>query len=72
MNAWQFLIDLHSVCHFQSREGKKAGKASNSELKRWLQNNAVICNGEPLLWDEEMDFKIYSFVLFPRNPITLY
>lgn len=41
MNAWQFLMRLHEVCHFQTREGKKVGRASNSELKRWCQNGVL-------------------------------
>ena len=70
-NAWQFLRDLHEICHFQTREGKCAGKASGSELKRWCQNRALIINGEPVAWDEEMDFPIFSVVLFPKKKITL-
>ena len=72
MTAWEFIRDLHSVCHFQTREGKKCGEASNSELKRWLQNKAIICNGEPLNWNENMDFPINSLIFFPKNPITLF
>ncbi len=71
MTAWQFLIDLHKLCHFQTREGSKVGRASNSELKRWLQNRAVIANGEALMWNEPMDFPLYSLVLFPNNKVTL-
>lgn len=63
-SAWQWLIDF-SGGYFQSIEGCK--KASNSELKRWLENKAVIVNGEPLIWDEEMDFYIFSVVLFPNS-----
>ena len=70
MNAWQFLMDLNKNCFFMSRE--RTGKASNSELKRWLKNQAVIVNGESVKWDEPMDFLIHSFVLFPKNPITLF
>lgn len=72
MNAWQFLIALHGTCKFQTRDGNKVGVASNSELKRWLQNKAIICNGEALDWNEPMDFPIVSFVLFPNKPITLF
>ena len=35
VTAWDFLKDLNAVCSFMSREG--AGKATNLELKRWLQ-----------------------------------
>ena len=71
MNAWRFLGNLHEICSFQTREGKKTSKASNGELKRWIQNNAFIINGEVVKWDEEIDFEINSVVLFPKNPITL-
>ena len=71
MNAWMFLRNLHTVCHFQSRESKKVGDASNSELKRWLQNGSIIVNGEKLKWDEEIDFTIISLVLFPKKPVTI-
>lgn len=67
MNAWNFLRSLHSVCHFQSCEGKKVGDASASELKRFLQNGAVQINGERITWDEEIDFQIISVVMFPKN-----
>ena len=67
ITAWEFMMDLHKVCHFQTKEGKKTGKASNSELKRWLRNGVVQCNGENLEWDEPMDFPINSMILFPNN-----
>jgi len=71
MNAWAFLRNLHEVCSFQTREGKKTGKASSSELKRWIQNKALLINGETVTPDEKLDFPIFSVVLFPKNPITL-
>ena len=71
MNALEFLIDLHKVCHFHSREGRR-GRASSSELRRWFLNSAVVVNGEKMAWDEKMDFVIFSFVIFPKNPVTLF
>lgn len=71
MNAWEFLRGLHTVCHFQTREGRKVGRASVSELKRWIQNKALIINGEPMEFDELIDFPIFSVVVFPKHPITL-
>jgi len=71
MNFWEFLRDLNKVCHFQTREGKRVGPVSNSELKRWCQNKALIINGESVAWDEKVDFPIISVVLFPKNRITL-
>jgi len=71
MTAWEFLRSLHNVCSFQTREGKKVGKASSSELKRWIQNKALIINSETVEWNEQIDFEVFSVVLFPKNPITL-
>ena len=71
MNAWEFLRSLHELCSFQTREGKKVGKASSSELKRWIQNKAIIINGETVDWQEEIDFPVFKVVLFPKNPVTL-
>lgn len=76
MTAWKFLIDLHAVCHFMSRENRTRSdaapgslrmEASRSELKRWLMQGAVVINGEKVDWDEEMDFPIHSVVLFPSG-----
>lgn len=67
INAWTFLGDLHKACHFQTKEGKKVGRASNSELKRWIQNKALLVNGETVEWNEPLDFPIISVVLFPKS-----
>ena len=69
MNGWTYLRQLNEFCSFASRE--RAGKASNGELKRWLENGAVVVNGEKLQWDEVMDFPVHSVVLFPNNRVTL-
>jgi hypothetical protein len=67
MTAFQFLMNLHSVCHFQMREGKRVGRASGSEVKRWIQNKAVVINGEHVAPDELIDFPVFSLVLFPKG-----
>ena len=69
--ALELLRSLHEVCKFQTREGKKVGLASISELRRWIQNGAFILNGEKVCVEERIDFPLTSVVLFPRNPITL-
>lgn len=71
MNAFQYLRGLHEVCQFQTREGARIGLASNSELRRWLQNGAVVINHEKVKVDEEIDFPIFSVYLFPKNRVTL-
>jgi hypothetical protein len=64
MNAWMWLRSLHDICHFQTREGKKVGRATNSELKRWLSNGALKINNESVLWNEEMNFPMFQVRLF--------
>jgi len=66
--CWHFLIKLNKACFFQTTEGTKVGKVSNSELKRWLQAKCVEINFEAAKWDEPMPPFIKSFVLFPKNP----
>ncbi len=66
MNALQFMKKLSDACGgFLSRE--RDGKASNSEMRRWITNRSVIINGEHIAWDEQMDFTMESFVLFPKG-----
>jgi len=71
MTAYEFLKVLHSLCHFQTREGSKVGKASLSELRRWCNNKAVIINNKRVSWNEEINFPVTQMILFPKNPITL-
>lgn len=69
MTAWELLRELNTTCHFMSRE--RSGKATNSELKRWLQNQAVQINGERPKFDQEITFPITELFLFPKNRVTL-
>jgi len=71
LGAFDFLKRLHKVCQFQTREKRKVGLASNSELRRWIQNKAFVVNGIRVGVDENIAFPITSCVLFPKNPITL-
>lgn len=70
MTAWDFLKDLNTVCHFMSRE--RSGPATNSELKRWFQNQAVAINGKRYKFDEEIEFPVTEMYLFPKHRVTLF
>jgi hypothetical protein len=71
--AIQFLQSLHEICHFQTREGKKVGRASNSELRRWIVNKAFLVNGETVEVNEVLDFHIISVKLFQSSKcVTLW
>lgn len=69
MTALEWLIQLHEVCQFQTKEGKKVGPASNSELRRWLKNGVVKINNVKIapetLIPEPEEFK--SIVFFGNN-----
>jgi 16S rRNA U516 pseudouridylate synthase RsuA-like enzyme len=69
MNVWQWLCALHKVCHFTSIE--RQGKASHSELKRWIEQHNIMFNfltpKNTPKWNDPMDFEIISVILFPKN-----
>lgn len=75
--AFEFLTRIHRFRHtderpqgFWSREVK--GVASNSEVRRWLENSAIRFNGKPLKPKDMLDFPLHSVVLFPKaQRITL-
>jgi hypothetical protein len=71
MTGWEYLRKLNSVCQFHSRE--RTGVATNSELKRWLQNQSIQLNGRRIKWNEEVDFPVEQLILFPkRNRVTIF
>jgi hypothetical protein len=67
MNCFQKLLDLHSVCHFQSNEGARHGTASNSEIRRWFKSSCVEINFTIVQAEEPYPEYVKSIVLFPKN-----
>jgi hypothetical protein len=65
--ALQVMMDLNKVCHFSSNE-KKGEKASNSELRRWLDQSSVEVNYQPIKANDPWPPVIKSIVLFPKSP----
>jgi hypothetical protein len=72
MTAFDFMLRIHRIGHtdakpmgFWSRELK--GVASNSEVRRWLENSAVRFNGKPLKPKDMLDFPLHSIVLFTKS-----
>jgi hypothetical protein len=69
----QLLRILNDICcRFTSIE-RAPEKVSNSELKRWILNKAVLVNGNPISNTEVIKRgDINSIVLFPKkNRITI-
>lgn len=66
-------LDFLGVYRLWSRE--RNGFASKSEMRRWLNDGAVLFNGEKTKHDEPIDFPLISVVAFPkssRNRTTLW
>lgn len=66
MTALQYLLSLHAICHFWNYDEVK--EASNSYLRRLLNQGAVRINGAALKAGDEVQFPIHSLVLYPNNP----
>jgi len=65
MTAFQFLKGLEFLPNSVERE--KTGRASNSQIRRWLTNSAVIINGVTPSPDDEVRFPITELVFFPHG-----
>lgn len=73
MTAFEFLKTVRDFCKLHTMEGNKCGVVSNSELKRWFINKAVIINGKAVTdFNTEVNFPIDSLTLFPKHPISLW
>lgn len=65
--AFQAIQSFHSICQFSSIE-TKGEKASNSELKRWLNQGAIQVNGKPIGANDPWPYDIRSMIMFPKSP----
>ncbi len=66
LTALQALMHINQVCQFSSNE-KKGEKASNSELRRWLDQNSVEVNFDAIKSKDEWPSVVKSIVLFPKS-----
>jgi hypothetical protein len=73
--ALEFVMRVHKAGTtgdggFWSREVNTV--ASNSEVRRWLDNASIRFNGKPLKPKDMLDFPLHSVVMFPKgNRITI-
>ena len=65
MNVLTFLNELRPALPMSVE--KPCTQATNSELRRWIKDGAVLFNGERVVWDEEVDFPLISLVFFPSG-----
>lgn len=68
MNVLQYVSDMSQACGgFHSVE-KRPAKASGSELRRWIQQSAVVINGQVMRDPKaKIELPVKSFVLFPKS-----
>ena len=75
MTAWEILKEFERVCcgFWSIERTKPPTPASNSEMKRWFKNKAIIINGRAVDMNEEIE-ELHSFVMFPngRRKCTLW
>ena len=60
-----FLNSLRPALPFSTE--KPCTVVSNSELRRWMQNGSVLVNSEKVIWEELVDFPVFSLVFFPAS-----
>ena len=65
MNAFEYLKSFPFLP--PSTEGKKCGRPSNSEIRRWLEKKSVIINGVKANYDDEINFPIIELIFFPNS-----
>ena len=65
MTALQFLHSLRPAIPMSTES--PCTHMSNGELRRLVQQGAVLCNGERLDPNELIDFPVFSLVFFPKS-----
>lgn len=65
LTALQFMIRLHSMSPFWSMEQNR--NASNSEIRRWIEQGGITFNGEKMQPNETIDFPLFSLIMFPKS-----
>ena len=66
MTGLEYLLNLNKVCQFRSQE-RPPGTASNSELRRFLDQQALLINGVAVKAKDAVPEDINSVVLFPKS-----
>lgn len=64
ITAWQYMQAIGAK-GFWNQEEKKA--ASNSLLRRWLEQGVIRFNGKILKPNDVLDFPLISVIIFPKS-----
>lgn len=65
MTAYEFLKTFPYLP--SSAEGRYGGRPSNSEVRRWLINRAVIINKKVPQPNDKVNFPIKRLIFFPKG-----
>ncbi len=66
VTAFQAMVHINQHCQFMSIE-QKGEKASNSEIKRWLNQGAIHVNSQVINAKDPWPPAIRSLVMFPKS-----
>lgn len=67
MTALEFIISLRPAVPM-GFQGTKPIEASNGQIRRWLQDKAIIINGTKPGPQDEIQYPITQVVFFPKSP----
>jgi len=65
LNAMQYLNNLRPAIPMSVEN--PCTQMSGGELRRHIQQGAVLINGERITHTEEIDFPVFSLVFFPKS-----
>lgn len=67
VTAYEYLKKFKDCGYLPMSIERPCTEASNSEIKRWLKNSAVIINGKKPKPDDEIEFPITELVYFSKG-----
>ena len=65
MNILTYLQQIREALPMSSE--RPCTYTSNSELRRWIKQGVILFNTERVEFDEEVDFPVFSLVVFPNS-----
>lgn len=65
MKVLEFLLSLRPALPMSVEA--PCQQASNSEVRRWCRDKAVLLNGRRVAADEDVTFPVTQLVLFPKG-----
>lgn len=66
VTAYEFILSMRPAIPFTT--GGHRVPASNSEVRRWLEQSAVLINGVKPKPKDVIQFPVTQLVFFPKNP----